>query len=79
MEVPASKPNGSRQKRRKKTTFVTQEDMELERTLQLAHPSRRKGNVDTGTVRRGRVPLFFWRTIYGVTEPERKCCLLIKR
>ena len=33
MEVPASKPNGSRQKRRKKTTFVTQEDMELERTL----------------------------------------------
>ena len=33
MEVQASKPNGSRQKRRKKTTFVTQEDMELERTL----------------------------------------------
>lgn len=33
MEVPASKPNGSRQKRRKKTTFVTKEDMELERTL----------------------------------------------
>ena len=28
MEVPASKPNGSRQENRKKTAFVTQEETE---------------------------------------------------
>ena len=33
MEVPASKPNGSRQENRKTTAFVTQEEMETERTF----------------------------------------------
>ena len=33
MEVPASKPNGSRQENRKKTAFVTQEEMETELTF----------------------------------------------